>query len=264
MAISKKCDRQELISAVVEATYDDFDTTIIGTASTSTIEAIQLPEQAIITGGSLIVDTVWNTGGVHATGTLTSTAAPAATNTVTIDAVVYTFVAALSAGPTVAYEVLIGVSEATSLNNLAAAINAGAGVGTTYSTGTLVHPTVTAVSDGVHTVVVTAKTGGTAGNSIATTETHAFGSWGGATLSGGAASGDTIAVKIGSETYLTATSIASTGRTALVPTGTKLSVVDTVDLLWDVADTTVDAPTAGTVRLEVEYIVSGRASFSEG
>jgi len=262
MAITKKCDRQELISALVEATYDDFDTTIIGTAGTSTMEAIQLPEKAIITGGSLIVDTAWNTGGVHATGVLTSSAAPADTNTVTIGATVYTFKTALSAGPAVAYEVLIGVSEATSLNNLAAAINAGAGVGTTYSTGTLVHPTVTAVSNGVHTVTVTAKTGGTAGNSIATTETHANATWGAVTLANGAAPADTVAVKIGSETYLTATSVDATGRTALVPTGTKLSAVDTVDLIWDVANTTVDVPTAGTLRLEVQYIVDGRASFS--
>jgi len=263
MAITKKSDRQEVISAIKNFTYDELPT-LVGAAAATTSEMLDLPEKAIITGGSLTITTAFNTEGVRATGVLTSSAAPADTNTVTIGTTVYTFKTALSAGPTVAYEVLIGASEATSLDNLAAAINGGAGIGTTYSTGTAAHPDVTAVSNGVHTVTVTAKVGGTAGNSIATTETHANATWGAATLTGGLAGADTIAVKIGSETYKTAADVTTTGTFALTPTGTKLSAADTVDFLHDVADTSITTASAGAGYLIVNYIVDGRAAFSEG
>lgn len=263
MAITKKSDRQELIAAIVTVTPDEFDTTIIGTANTSTVEAIQLPERAVIVGGELIVDTAWNTVGVLANGTLTSSDAPADTNTVTIGAITYTFKTALTA-PETANEVLIGISEATSLANLAAAINGGAGAGTLYGSETVAHPNVTATTDGVHTLTVTSKVASTANDTLATTETHANATWGAATLVDYVVPADTITVKIGSETYLTATSIDATGRTALVPTGTKLTAVDTVDLIWDVADTTTVAPTAGQLKLVVRYVVDGRASHSQG
>lgn len=263
MTIAKKSGRQELISAMVDITYADFDSTIIGTSGTSTMEAIDLPEKAIVTGGSLIVDTAWDTTGVFATQTLSTTGQPADTNTVTIGSTVYTFKTALSTGPTVAYEVLIGASETATNANLALAINGGSGEGTNYSTGTVAHPDVTAVGAAT-TVVITAIVDGTAANSIVTTETHANGSWGGATMTGGVDPADTFAIKIGATTYLTATSIDATGRTALVPTGAQLTAADTMDIVWDVADTTTVAPTAGAARLELEYIVSGRAAFSEG
>ena len=263
MSILKKSDRQELISALVTANATDFDTTIIGGASTSTKEAIDLPEKAIIIGGSLTVKTPFNTEGTRAFGVLTSTAAPADTNTVTIGTTVYTFKTALTASTT-AFEVLIGATEATSLNNLAAAINLGAGAGTLYGSLTTVHPDVTAVSDGVHALTVTSKVTSSATDTVATTETHANATWGGATLTDAVVPADTIAVKIGSETYLAATTVDATGRTPLVPTGTKLSAADTIDLIWDVADTTTLAPTAGEVVLEVRYIVDGRAAFSQG
>jgi hypothetical protein len=70
---------------------------------------------------------------------------------------------------------------------LAAAINLAAGAGTTYAAATTLHPTVSAVG-GASTVVLSAKTAGTAGNAIATTETLTNGSFGGATLSGGVSS----------------------------------------------------------------------------
>lgn len=263
MAITKKSDRQEVISAIQDFTYSDLGS-LVGAASATTTEAIQLPEKAIVIGGELVITTAFNTEGVKATGTLTSTDQPADTNTVTIGSTVYTFKTALSAGPTVAYEVLIGANEAATLVNLKKAINAEAGIGTNYSTGTEIHPTVTATASAAHTVSLEAKTGGTAGNSIATTETHANGSFGAATLTGGVSGGDTIAVKIGSETYKTAASVVATGSFALVPTGTKLTAQDTVDLVHDVADTSITTASAGEGYLIVNYIVDGRSSFSQG
>lgn len=56
--------------------------------------------------------------------------------------------------------------------------------------------------------------------------------------------------------YKTSFSIAATGRTALVPTGyLTLSTTRVVQVTWTGVST---APSAGSFRLEVEYIVPGR------
>lgn len=52
-----------------------------------------------------------------------------------------------------------------------------------------------------------------------------------------------------------------TGLTALVPTGTKLGVGKSFGVGWTAAGST---PTTGAGRLIVEYMVDGRASFSQG
>src|SRR6185503_2366516 len=137
------------------------------------------------TSGTAIVVDLKTSAGVKATATLTSSGVFQNTETVTIGTTVYTFVTALSTGPTVAYEVLIGASAAASLDNLKSAVNATAGVGTTYSTGTAIHPTVTATTNADTTQVFEAKTLGTAGNLIATTETAANNAFGGLTMAGG-------------------------------------------------------------------------------
>lgn len=90
-----------------------------------------------------------------------------------------------SGAAAVANQILIGAAADDSLNNLIAAINAAAGAGTTYSTGTVAHPTVTAGTVTSHAFIVTAKTAGLAGNLIASTETSAHLSWGAATLASG-------------------------------------------------------------------------------
>jgi hypothetical protein len=64
----------------------------------------------------------------------------AANDTVVIGATTYTF----KATPSTAYEVDVGADLATSIDNLVAAINAGAGEGSAYGTGTVAHPLVTA------------------------------------------------------------------------------------------------------------------------
>ena len=263
MAITKDSGRQQLIHASVDISYADFDTSIIGTSSTSTVEAIDLPLNAIVLGGSLVVKTAWNTEGVRAYGVLTSSGQPTSTNTVTIGSQTYTFKTSLTASTT-AYEVLIGADETESLANLVAAINLGAGSGVKYGSLTPANSTVTAETDGVHTVTVTSIVASSANDAVATTETHANASWGAATLVDYVVPADTFTIKIGNEIYLTTTSVDATGRTALVPTGTKLSTSDTVDVVWDVANTTTVAPTAGSARLEVQYIIDGRAKFSQG
>lgn len=99
-----------------------------------------------------------------ATGTVTFGGTGDADDTVTIGGQVYT----LKAVPANPYEVDIGADATETAANLTAAINAGAGAGTTYGSGTIANTDVTAsASAGV--VTVTARTAGTAGNSIALT-----------------------------------------------------------------------------------------------
>jgi hypothetical protein len=114
---------------------------------------------------------------------------------VVIDTTTYTMVDALTE-PAVPFEVLIGVDANTSMDNLELAIEAGAGAGTLYGTGTTVHPTVTASVAG-DVLTVTAKTPGTGGNAIVVTTDSAEAVWAGAgTLAGGTTETVTIGTKV--------------------------------------------------------------------
>jgi len=109
--------------------------------------------------------------------------------TITIGSTTYTFKTALSAGPTVANEVLLGATAAVTLANLTGAINhettGGQTEGTTYSTGTVENTFAAATAATATTLSLEALTGGTSGNSIATTESVVTGSFAAATLAGG-------------------------------------------------------------------------------
>jgi hypothetical protein len=120
-----------------------------------------------------------------AVATLTSTGTNVANNdTVTIGAVTYTFKTTLTPA---ANEVLIGASAAASLQNLKDAINQTGVSGTQYAAATTLHPTVRASTITATTLFLVAKTGGTGGNSLASTEASTQLSFGGGTFSGGAA-----------------------------------------------------------------------------
>lgn len=131
-------------------------------------------------------------GGSKATGTLTLGANVAADETVTIGPVTYTYKAAPTTG---ANEVKVGADASASLDNLIAAIGQTAGAGDKYGSATVLHPSCKAAAGAGDTMVVTALTAGTAGNSLATTETLAGGGneFGAATLLGGV-SGDVIGI----------------------------------------------------------------------
>src|SRR6185436_19426497 len=101
-----------------------------------------------------------------AIGTLTLTDNAADGQTVTIDGKVYTFQDTLT---NVDGHVLIGASASDSIDNLIAAIMLGDGSGTLYAAATAPNSSVTAAVGDGDTMVVTATTPGTAGNSIATT-----------------------------------------------------------------------------------------------
>ena len=96
---------------------------------------------------------------------------------VTIGNTIYTFKTNLSTDPAVPYEVLIGASATAQMTNLVAAIMGNTGEGTTYGTGTVAHPTVTAAIADTDDIDLTAKTKGVAGNLIATTDDSGELSW---------------------------------------------------------------------------------------
>jgi len=121
---------------------------------------------------------------VAAWDTLTlSVAIPSDGETVTIDAVTYTWRAA----PVAAYDVNIGADIQGSIDNLVAAINLTGTAGVDYGPGTLQHPTVSAVKTSTTTMDAVYKTPGVVGNGIVATETMVNGVWtnGGAGLAGG-------------------------------------------------------------------------------
>jgi len=121
----------------------------------------------------------------RAVTTLTSTGVVANNETVTLDTRTYTFKTTLTGA---ANEVAIGGSAAQALINLKAAVNGEAGAGTAYGTATAVHATVGCrATDATHAFFY-ARTGGTAGNSLASTETMVNGAFTGGTFAGGAAS----------------------------------------------------------------------------
>jgi len=130
-----------------------------------------------------------------AQGTLTSTGvAPADGATVTIGGKVYTFQTTLT---NVNGNVHVGSSAAQALDHLKAAVNLDAGAGTQYAAATTEHPTVEATTNTNTTQLFVAKTAGTVGNVITTTESSGVLSFGAATLTGGtnatlADAGDTL------------------------------------------------------------------------
>ena len=119
---------------------------------------------------------------VQASGVLTLAANIANTETVTIGSTTYTFQTTLTDS---ANNVLIGASASATIDNLIAAVTAGAGAGTTYGTGTVANSLATAAAGAGDTMDVTAVRSGTLGNSVATTETSANASFANATLTGG-------------------------------------------------------------------------------
>lgn len=137
--------------------------------------------------GQTITITANNNGyvvsGVAATVTLTLSGNAVDGETVNIGGTIYTWRTSITA---TAYDVMIGTTASASIDNLIAAINRLGFAGGVYSDSTLRHTSVSAAAGAGDTMTVTALEPGTAGNSIATTETMTNGSFGSATLTGGA------------------------------------------------------------------------------
>ncbi|MGA2001843.1 MAG: flagellin [Terriglobales bacterium] len=130
-------------------------------------------------------------------GTAAGTAPSAvAGDTVTVGTQTYSFVSALGSPSAGAVQVLVGSTDASSLQNLANAINGGSGAGVNYvyGSGATANTTATAVAGqnaaGLDTISLTAITKGTIGNSVAVATTgSAANTFGGATFLSGGESG---------------------------------------------------------------------------
>jgi len=130
-------------------------------------------------------DTYIEARNTFARGILTLTGLPLNTETMTLGATTYTFVTTLSAGPTVANEILIGADVPDQLLNIIDGVNAGAGVGTLYSIGTVANLQVFASTLPSPQVQFTATDIGVTGNTRPSTETLTNGTFKAATLLGG-------------------------------------------------------------------------------
>lgn len=159
--------------------------TMAGTLASGTVTSsgVAVAAETITIGG---VTYTWRAAltGAKATQTLTTTGTFSNGELVTVEGRTYVMRTALSS-PAVIDEVLIGADAAASLDNLKLAINAGAGAGTNYSTGTVAHAKVTAEANTDTTQVVQAIDFGTIGNRYMVSETAANASWGASALAGG-------------------------------------------------------------------------------
>ena len=151
----------------------------VSTATVIRVDAIGWAGEIVTDAGGLLSNDDIND---HADGVLTNTGNPANLDTVTIGSVTYRFVTALAQ----ANDVLIGGSASASFDNLKAAINGATGAGTTYHAGTVAHPTAIAGAKTATTLAVVARSAGTDGNAIASTDGSTVLSWGAGTLVGGA------------------------------------------------------------------------------
>lgn len=121
--------------------------------------------------------------GTQATGTVTFSGAGTEGDTVTVGSMVYTLRNASGANG----DVTIGATADDTAANLNAAINKLTGEGVAYGTGTPANPDASATVTGA-VVTLTARTGGTAGNSVALTVSGSDLAVSGATLTGGTGS----------------------------------------------------------------------------
>lgn len=138
----------------------------------------------MVTTGNWTTDVDATTTATNATAVLTVSDIPHNDSTVTIGTTTYTWKTTLSTPTTVAFEVKIAASAELSIENLVDAINLTGTIGSDYSTGTTIHPYVTAAKTTAATMTVTTKVVGDASSiDVSTNGDHL--SWATTNLVGG-------------------------------------------------------------------------------
>ncbi len=169
-------------NTLIAGTAADDNAYLVTGDTTLATPAIYTEKLFVITESGYFIAALTNAA-IAATGVLTISATTSAnTQTATIGATTYTFNTSLT---NTANHVLIGVGVGPMGDNLAAAINAGAGSGTLYGAGTVANASVTASSNGAGVVTLTAITPGATANSVVTTETLSNSAFADTTLTGG-------------------------------------------------------------------------------
>lgn len=151
--------------------------------------AIRMPNFSDFVSSTQIVTITTNIPAIAAIATLTEQGITnvATNSTVSVGGTSYIFVSKLT--NSLPYQVLIGATFDSSISNLIAAINVGAGSGTLYSSSTFANSTATAGLLTSHAFAVSANTGnypGTLGNGIPVSSSVPSNlKWSGSALSGG-------------------------------------------------------------------------------
>lgn len=171
------------------------DEIVIGDVTYTLVAALTGAAGEVLIGGDIegtrdnLLDAINGSGDVAA-GVLTAADNPVDGDTVTINQTIYTFKTALTS-PTAPYEVLIGAAATNSLDNLIAAVNSGAGAGTTYGAMTPPNADVSAAAGAGDTIDFASLYSGADANAIETLTTGADLSWGDPTMLGATGSGVT-------------------------------------------------------------------------
>lgn len=132
------------------------------------------------TAGNVVIDLSAAASLAAATLTGTFSGTGTANDTIVLAGQTYTLKGTLTGA---ANEVLIGADAAATRNNFVAAVNAAAGAGTTYGTGTIANASFSAAASSTADVVITARAKGTPGNALVVAETGTGFSFAGAATS---------------------------------------------------------------------------------
>jgi hypothetical protein len=163
---------------------------------------------------------------------------------------------------TVPNEIVIGGSAAVTLDNIKAAVNAEAGIGTTYSLGTTANEEFEATTNGATTQVFQARTGGVAGNSLTATEDATHLSFGSVAGGGGTVASAPIGNGGGYVSKLIFTVPQLAGTPTLTPTlvdsdGNTIATIDAV------AENDVSIVDIGMVLRDADTVVLTASSTVE-
>ncbi|MGA3324289.1 MAG: flagellar hook-basal body complex protein [Terriglobia bacterium] len=194
-----------------------------------------------------------------ATGTLTvPPPLPAAGQTVTVGGTTYTFASTITP-QSAADTVLIGPDVASTLANLAGAINAsstgGQAAGKTYGSGTIANTTVMATGSTATGLNLQAKNTGALGNSDVTSTNWTAGSFGGGNLSGG------VTVKTATATFTVPPATLPTAGQTVTIGGTTYTFVSGANNLTAADDVLIGTDVPSTL---VNLVGALTASQSNG
>jgi flagellin len=244
-------------STAAANTFATAGTATAGSGNTSTlaftaqVNGLGTGSGATGTGNNTVSTTTGTTNGFAAATFQNGTTG----DSITVGSQTYNFVTALStnAGGT-ANEVVAGASVANDLSNLQAAVNAGAGAGTTYSTGTAANTSAHVTSVTSTTANFAALSTGTAGNNITTAISGGIGAFATPSFSGGSAlvsvggpavAGDTVTVGATQYTFVNAINANSAANSVLVGAG--VGATSETASLTNLAAAVSGASGAGTI-----------------